>query len=132
MTFAYLFTANVYYGPFGKLQKRPPLTLQIITRSIIATYYGKYGELLECLKDKLIFNNNEIVGDVRDKGKVEDVKDVEKAEDGRDKRNTIDARGAENILPKVLYQTLLFLNAIIYIQCLMNNSTTNVGYGSAY
>lgn len=75
MTFVCLFIANIYYGLFDELQKRPPLIFQIITGSIIATYYGKYGELLEGPEDQLILDNDEKTRDIGDIRKTEDIGD---------------------------------------------------------
>lgn len=96
MTFARLSTANVYYGPYDKLQERPPPTLQIMIGSVIATHYGKYGKLLEGPEDQPILNNDEITGDVRDAKKAEDAKDAGKVKDKGDGGDTRDAGEAGN------------------------------------
>ncbi len=84
ITFARFFTANVYYGHFGELQKRPPPALRITTGSVITIHYSKYGKLLEGLEDQLILDNDEIAGDTREAGKAEDEEDKEagKGNDG--------------------------------------------------
>ncbi len=91
MTFACLCTANVYYGLFGELQKRPPPTLQITTGSVIATHYGKYGKLLEGVKDQLLLDNDEIAGDAEDAG------DARTAKNTGDRGDTGDAGKAGNV-----------------------------------
>lgn len=48
-----------------------------MTRSIIATYYGKYHELIEGLEDELIFDNDKIEGYERDTGDIRKNEDVE-------------------------------------------------------
>ena len=96
MTFTCLSAANVYYGPFHELQEGPTPALQITTRSVIATYYGKYGKLLEVLEDQLILDNDEIVGDVGDVKKVKDAKDIGKVKNRRDGGDTRDAGKARN------------------------------------
>ena len=86
--------------------KKDSLTLQIVTESVIATHYGKHGELFERPKDQLMLNNDKIAGNVKDAetaentgdvGKTEDAENVEKAEDVRNRGDTKDARKAENI-----------------------------------
>ncbi len=94
MTFAYFSAANVHYRLFGALQERPPPALQITTRSVIATYYGKYGEQLKGLEDQLMLDNDEIAGDVGDAGDAGDARTAENVGDGGD---TGDAREARNV-----------------------------------
>ena len=96
MTFVCPSTANIHYGPFSELQERPPLTLQITTRSVIVTHYGKYSELLEDPDDQLILDNDEIVGNVEDVEKIEDVRDAGKAKDGGGGKNIRDVEEARN------------------------------------
>lgn len=91
MNFACLFTANIHYGLFGKLQEGPLPTLQITTGSVIATHYSKYSKILEGLKDQLMLDNDKIVGDagdVREKKAGSDNKrgDQEDAEVGIDEK----------------------------------------------
>ena len=88
MTFACLSTANVHYGSFDGLQKRPLLAFQITTGSVIAIYYGKYGKLHEGLEDQLILDNDEIAGDVKDAEKAEGAGDIGKVEDRGDGEDT--------------------------------------------
>lgn len=61
MTFTCLSTANIHYRPFGQLQEGPLPALQIITGSVITTYYDKYGKLLAGQEDQLILDNDEMV-----------------------------------------------------------------------
>lgn len=95
MTFACFSTANVYYRPFSELQKRPPLALQITTRSVIAIHYGKYGKLFESPKDQLMLNNAEDIEDIRKAENAGDGKNIEDAGNigiARDKEDIKDAR----------------------------------------
>lgn len=66
ITFAHLSAANIYYRLFGELQERLPLTLQITTKSVIATHYNKYSELLEGRENQPIFDNDEVAREVED------------------------------------------------------------------
>ncbi len=91
MTFARLSVANVQYGLFGKLQEGSPPALQITTGSVIATYYGKYGELLEGLEDQLMLDNDKIARDRRDAG------DARTAENAGDEGDLGDAGEAGNV-----------------------------------
>lgn len=91
MIFARLSAANVHYGPFGKLQEELLPALRIMTRSVIAIHYSKYGELLEGPEDKPMLDNDVIAGDVGDAEKagdvekVGDIRNIEKVGKARDK-----------------------------------------------
>ena len=67
-----------------------------MTGSVIATYYDKYGELLRGPEDQLMFDNDEIAGNVRNTGKAKDARDGGKAEDGGVGGNTKVAGEAGN------------------------------------
>ncbi len=64
-----------------------------MTGSAIATYYGKYGELLEGLEDQLMLDNDEIARDVGDEG---DARTAKNAGDGGDTRDAGEAGNAED------------------------------------
>lgn len=102
MTFAWLSTANVHYRLFGQFQEKLPPALQIMTKSVIAIYYSKYGKLFEDLEDQLMLDNDKIVGNTRttenvgDGGDTRDVGKVRNFEDTGNKEASRGNKGGEH------------------------------------